>query len=704
MESIISEKAKEGKSASKIREELQALNPEHEAPSVDQVRTILAREKNQKENAEEFLKSTKGVQLVSLSFKEEVAFLTVMCHTHVLQAYLRNAVDSKTGLVLIVDGTWGLAQRGLQTYVVGMLTRWGTTEPLAYAIMDRKTAFSYEQLFSTLKQLGVQPRFLLSDFEMATGIAARAVWGEDLVISKCVFHFMQANKRMLESCHGKRKNAWTSIKECLRGMYRAVSKEAFNMSLFALERVCGTENLNEYLQYFRQQWLTKEDPMEWTSIGIACKVLRGVRTTNGIERHNSFLKTTLFDGKSFQKIQKVVGGLLGHLLSRMGDLKANMRKNPNAAIFQSAIMNAEEEEEVAVHQRTEDNLRDRGLQFVAISGAENRCFWRAAAFQLNYGVTDDAALLVQRMVVEELRNNQQLRLELEHVLVEDQNLDLIANDFENGEQGDEIALRALAAATGRQVTVTFNTPDPQPMLQLPGDPLQDPIELVFTPIARREGDPLGRHDVGHWDTARLRQVGSQVEAAISEAGKKKRGQKRGPSRHANGFRALFAAAPEHNLAPPQRNLAPPRRNVAPPQRNLVPPQKKQKQTQQQAQEEQARARPQTRSQPPLQLVAPAPQMVAQVPQMAAVPEVPSQNPPEHSNANEVAAAVVAASAAIAIMCFVCSKEFQPAGRMRRIVCKTCNRNFHQQPTCSVTRKNRDGTWECQDCTWKRKKQ
>ena len=73
------------------------------------------------------------------------------------------------------------------------------TFPVFFALMTRKTTQLYEVLLSLLHAL--QPEFhpthVMADFEEAPATAVRRVFGDDVVISGCWFHYAQALTKRL---------------------------------------------------------------------------------------------------------------------------------------------------------------------------------------------------------------------------------------------------------------------------------------------------------------------------------------------------------------------------------------------------------------------------------------------------------------------------------------------------------------------------
>ena len=68
------------------------------------------------------------------------------------------------------------------------------TFPVCFALMSRKTTALYEAVFRVVKQQVpvFQPLQVIADFEEAPATAVRAVFGNDVIVSGCWFHYAQA--------------------------------------------------------------------------------------------------------------------------------------------------------------------------------------------------------------------------------------------------------------------------------------------------------------------------------------------------------------------------------------------------------------------------------------------------------------------------------------------------------------------------------
>lgn len=101
---------------------------------------------------------------------------------------------------LFMDGTFGVCPSLFQQlYVVhGQV---GTSHcPLLYALMERQTQSSYEELFNFIvDNSAAKPTFINVDFEIAVHQAIRSVFGNTVTIRGCFYHLTQSTWRKIQS-------------------------------------------------------------------------------------------------------------------------------------------------------------------------------------------------------------------------------------------------------------------------------------------------------------------------------------------------------------------------------------------------------------------------------------------------------------------------------------------------------------------------
>ena len=101
---------------------------------------------------------------------------------------------------LFMDGTFGVSPMLFaQLYVIH--GRVGSCQcPLVYALMQRQTQKSYEELFNfILDRCSPQMSYINVDFEIAVHQAIRVVFGESVGIRGCFYHLTQSTWRKIQS-------------------------------------------------------------------------------------------------------------------------------------------------------------------------------------------------------------------------------------------------------------------------------------------------------------------------------------------------------------------------------------------------------------------------------------------------------------------------------------------------------------------------
>ncbi|XP_076055366.1 uncharacterized protein LOC143033764 [Oratosquilla oratoria] len=97
-----------------------------------------------------------------------------------------------------MDGTFSVAPRLFtQLYVVQGRIGEGYF-PLAFALLQRKTQTTYEELFRVLEQHGCDPSTVIVDFERPVELGLRAVFGEEIQVRFCFYHLSQSIWRQIQ--------------------------------------------------------------------------------------------------------------------------------------------------------------------------------------------------------------------------------------------------------------------------------------------------------------------------------------------------------------------------------------------------------------------------------------------------------------------------------------------------------------------------
>lgn len=100
----------------------------------------------------------------------------------------------RTASVVYIDATFRVVPTLFHQLFTMFVPFAEHTFPVCFALMSRKTSEMYEAVFRVVHELvpEFQPSQIIADFEEAPATAARAVFGNDLIISGCWFHFAQA--------------------------------------------------------------------------------------------------------------------------------------------------------------------------------------------------------------------------------------------------------------------------------------------------------------------------------------------------------------------------------------------------------------------------------------------------------------------------------------------------------------------------------
>ncbi|XP_076044781.1 uncharacterized protein LOC143027383 [Oratosquilla oratoria] len=97
-----------------------------------------------------------------------------------------------------MDGTFSVAPRLFtQLYVIQGRVGEGYL-PLAFALLQRKTQTSYEQVFRVLEEHGCDPASVVVDFERPVELALRVVFGEQIQVRFCFYHLSQSIWRQIQ--------------------------------------------------------------------------------------------------------------------------------------------------------------------------------------------------------------------------------------------------------------------------------------------------------------------------------------------------------------------------------------------------------------------------------------------------------------------------------------------------------------------------
>jgi len=170
------------------------------------------------------------------------------------------------------------------------------TFPVSFALTTRKTSALYEAVFHAVHELvpHVQPSQLIAELEEAPATAARAVFGNDLLVSGCWFHFTQAlvkrmRKLRLENPLRDDSRLQTLFR-CLLALPLVPTHEVrpgFEDVRSTLDDQSSAKLLMQQLiRYVEKQWLDK------STVGPSILSVRDnqARTNNAVESFHASLR------------------------------------------------------------------------------------------------------------------------------------------------------------------------------------------------------------------------------------------------------------------------------------------------------------------------------------------------------------------------------------------------------------------------------
>lgn len=125
---------------------------------------------------------------------------------------------------LHIDATFKVVPSLYYQLLTIMIEKESYCFPCLYVLMTRKTTALYTAIFHKLRELvpGFVPTSIMSDYEDALAIALRRVFGGDIQLSGCFFHYTQAVlrkfKKMPISLEVRRHEHIQHILHCLMSL------------------------------------------------------------------------------------------------------------------------------------------------------------------------------------------------------------------------------------------------------------------------------------------------------------------------------------------------------------------------------------------------------------------------------------------------------------------------------------------------------
>lgn len=105
----------------------------------------------------------------------------------------RQLARLRTARKLFADGTFDARPskpKSRQVFSICTCTKDRRVLPLAVVLMQSRSQAAYEKLFSTLRNYGCNPRVVHTDFEVAQYNSWKNVFGQQLKVEGCLFHYV----------------------------------------------------------------------------------------------------------------------------------------------------------------------------------------------------------------------------------------------------------------------------------------------------------------------------------------------------------------------------------------------------------------------------------------------------------------------------------------------------------------------------------
>lgn len=181
--------------------------------------------------------------------------------------------------------------------------------PLAFALMSRRRKRDYKKVLWTIKQSlpGIKLKTIVLDFEAATWRAVRSVFGEEVTIKGCCFHWRQAVWRKADSL-GLRMPYMTLgpvntfIRHLLALPYLPAEHILLSFEEIADNTTLAAPAVQDLVAYIRETWIQNSmwPPESWSVFN------RSVRTNNDTEGWHRRLNTR---GRANQHMYMLINNL-----------------------------------------------------------------------------------------------------------------------------------------------------------------------------------------------------------------------------------------------------------------------------------------------------------------------------------------------------------------------------------------------------------
>ncbi|KAF4745519.1 hypothetical protein FOZ63_000782, partial [Perkinsus olseni] len=219
-----------------------------------------------------------------------------------------------------VDVTYNLVLGKLAILTVCGVTAAGSSKPCFLSIICTENTASVvhalNQYHGLIRDTGYAlPRIqrVVQDGSRAINRAVTAVYGSEILVSSCFFHFLQAVKRRRASFSLARET-WTAFKNDLQTVALAGTLREFNILLRLMLdkwRSQGNPEVDGMIRSVSDGgWLSPSDfRSHWSAAHNVCRL--GGRTSNGIESFHRSLKRIFLRGRAMRTLMQLGVALRG---------------------------------------------------------------------------------------------------------------------------------------------------------------------------------------------------------------------------------------------------------------------------------------------------------------------------------------------------------------------------------------------------------
>ena len=169
-------------------------------------------------------------------------------------------------LTLLFDSTFYACPKLFKQLTIGHFIKAGKAFPIFFALLSHKNKRCYRMLFEKLKELtGLTIELMMCDYEMAPRIIAKEVFGNQILIKGCWFHFNQSIlKRVSKLQLQKEYESNPQINKLIRCFFSlpfipvSEVEERVNDLLDEINELEGDlyTKMSQFVVYFKRNWVS----------------------------------------------------------------------------------------------------------------------------------------------------------------------------------------------------------------------------------------------------------------------------------------------------------------------------------------------------------------------------------------------------------------------------------------------------------------